>query len=229
MSWPAFSRRWHRRISVVIGVQLFLWTLSGFVFTWDPIEEVRGEHLVRPLPTAPELPAGVVLPEVVESNMQLVYLRDRWVWKGPHRHLVDALTGERVTELKLAEAAAVAKERFAGVGTVKATVPLRIHGAGGREYQGPVPAWRVDFTAEDNPSLYIDARTGDVSGVRTDIWRRFDWFWMLHIMDYKDRENFSSNLLRVAAFLGVTSSITGLMLAWAVYRPNRKPKRVVTG
>ena len=44
-NFPAFARRWHRRLSVVIGVQLLLWTLSGLIFALLPIEEVRGEDL----------------------------------------------------------------------------------------------------------------------------------------------------------------------------------------
>ena len=44
------ARRWrriHRYLGLVIGVQLFLWTLSGLIFSWNSIKSVRGEDLIR--------------------------------------------------------------------------------------------------------------------------------------------------------------------------------------
>ena len=41
----------------------------------------------------------------------------------------------------------------------------------------------------------VDAGSGEVTAVRHDRWRLFDWFWMLHIMDYDERSDFSTPLL----------------------------------
>ncbi len=46
-------RNWrivHRYLGLVIGVQLFLWTISGMVFSWNSIEAVRGENRIRSQP-----------------------------------------------------------------------------------------------------------------------------------------------------------------------------------
>ncbi|MDG2102820.1 MAG: hypothetical protein P8J91_03645, partial [Pirellulaceae bacterium] len=40
-------RKIHRYLGVVIGIQLFFWTLSGVVFSWNSIQAVRGEDLIR--------------------------------------------------------------------------------------------------------------------------------------------------------------------------------------
>lgn len=36
----------HRFLGFIIGIQLLCWTTSGLVFSWNPIEQVRGEHMV---------------------------------------------------------------------------------------------------------------------------------------------------------------------------------------
>jgi hypothetical protein len=42
----ASFRRWHRRLSLVVGIQLLFWTGSGLFFSIFPIEEIRGNHLL---------------------------------------------------------------------------------------------------------------------------------------------------------------------------------------
>ena len=49
----------------------------------------------------------------------------------------------------------------------------------------PVPLYRVDFDDWIHTSFYLDPVSGEVRSVRSDIWRVFDFFWMLHIMDYQ--------------------------------------------
>ena len=44
------ARNWrkvHRYLGLIIGVQLFLWTVSGMVFSWNSIRAVRGENMIR--------------------------------------------------------------------------------------------------------------------------------------------------------------------------------------
>ena len=40
------ARYVHRFLGFIIGIQLLCWTTSGLVFSWNPIEQVRGEHMV---------------------------------------------------------------------------------------------------------------------------------------------------------------------------------------
>ena len=39
------TRRIHKIVGLVFGIQLVFWTLSGLFFTLFPIEQVRGENL----------------------------------------------------------------------------------------------------------------------------------------------------------------------------------------
>ena len=47
---------------------------------------------------------------------------------------------------------------------------------------------------------------------RNDDWRFFDFFWMLHIMDYQERENFNNPLLITASMFALFTVLAGLLL-----------------
>jgi len=49
-----------------------------------------------------------------------------------------------------------------------------------------------------------------VSGV----WRLYDLFWRIHILDFKDGENFNHPVLIAAAALTLPMVATGLILLW---------------
>lgn len=228
----ATIRTWHRRLSYVVGLQLLAWTASGLLFTWDPIEDVRGETSLRPEapPPAPALEdvvpvaraaaaAGVPAP----AEARLAWRRGRWTWSlAPHgaepgaEALVDALTGAPLPPMDADEAARLATARLAAPAPVSAvTTVARAEG----EYRGkPVPAFRVDFDDGRGTRLYVVAATGETGAVRNDLWRRFDWFWMLHIMDYGEREDFGTPWLKAAALLGLSTALTGLVLAGLTLR-----------
>ena len=53
--------------------------------------------------------------------------------------------------------------------------------------------------------------------VRSDIWRRHDFFWMLHIMDYDTRDDFNSLLLIFAASLALFMSLSGVLLCFLCF------------
>ena len=83
-----------------------------------------------------------------------------------------------------------------------------------REVGGKGPAWRIDFNIDQGVTLYVDANSGDVRAVRTPLWRVYDFFWGLHIMDWQTRENFNSWWLKVTATLAVGLSLLGLALTY---------------
>ena len=83
----------------------------------------------------------------------------------------------------------------------------------GSEYRGgELPAWKIELNGVDEANLWIGANTGKVSAIRTNTWRLYDLLWSLHIMDYVDRDNFNSWLLRAFALLGVITVASGIAL-----------------
>jgi len=76
------------------------------------------------------------------------------------------------------------------------------------------PLYQVNFDDWINSTFYINPQSGDISSVRSDIWRLYDFFWMLHIMDYQEREDFNHPILIIAALLSLAFTMTGLLLIY---------------
>ncbi|MCB1644477.1 MAG: hypothetical protein KDI36_03445, partial [Pseudomonadales bacterium] len=81
------------------------------------------------------------------------------------------------------------------------------------EYRGgELPAWRLHLQDADDAVIYVGAHSGAIRAVRTTPWRWFDFLWMLHVMDYEERENFNHWLIQAMAILGLATVLSGLIL-----------------
>jgi len=79
------------------------------------------------------------------------------------------------------------------------------------EYKGMLPAWRVQF-AQGGLSVYVSADTGAVTARRSNLWRIYDTLWALHIMDWRDHENFNHPLIIITALITLLSVVAGVVL-----------------
>ncbi len=212
--------RTHIWLGWIVGAQLFLWMLSGLLMSALPIDEVRGTHLKRdassgPLAGARYLPPEIVLAQVPEANeLVLTRLLDQPVYRvgddGDPLALFDAVTGAPV-RIDAAFAARIASARYAGLGRV-AEVRAVPDGQAVREFRRDAPAFAVRFDDAEGSVFYVHALTGDIAAVRTDRWRLFDLMWGLHIMDWREREDFNHPLLIAAAALGTITVAGGIAL-----------------
>lgn len=75
----------------------------------------------------------------------------------------------------------------------------------------PQPAWKVEY-ARDNLAVYVVVNTGEISARRSGLWRIYDTMWALHIMDWRDHENFNHPLIIVTAFITFISFVAGVVL-----------------
>lgn len=57
-----------------------------------------------------------------------------------------------------------------------------------REHE--LPIWRLDFADAKHSSYYVSGTTGERLERRNETWRWWDFFWMLHDMDYANRTSF---------------------------------------
>jgi hypothetical protein len=89
----------------------------------------------------------------------------------------------------------------------------------------PVPLWRVEFEGAWRPTFYISPFTGELVTKRHDLWRTFDVFWMLHIMDYDDRQDVNNPLLRVVTWMTVAAAGTGAWLLLYSFRRKRRARQ----
>ncbi|MDP0971870.1 hypothetical protein Q6294_33595, partial [Klebsiella pneumoniae] len=58
---------------------------------------------------------------------------------------------------------------------------------------------------------------GDVLEHRNKTWRLFDFFWMLHIMDYSGRQDFNNPLVVSAAVGGFWLALSGIWLLFTSF------------
>ena len=85
------------------------------------------------------------------------------------------------------------------------------------------PLWRADFDGWNKPTLYFSPATGELLTRRHELWRIFDFVWMLHIMDYEERSNVNNPLIRVATWSAVAMALSGAwLLLWSFPRRKRK-------
>src|SRR3546814_6930338 len=72
--------------------------------------------------------------------------------------------------------------------------------------------WRIDFADAENSSAYVSADTARFLVMRGDTWRTWDFFWMLHNMDYMERKSFNHPLIIFVAFGTLWLAATGFYL-----------------
>jgi uncharacterized iron-regulated membrane protein len=219
--------RLHKWLALIIGLQVMLWILGGFVMSVLPIERVRGEHKIADHPIKAVRPGAIVsLQEAVEAAgmdaVEQAALSRRLgepVWElrgGARTAIVDAEAGIILSPISEELARRVAEYDFTGDGHVST---VRMLSDPPSEYGPGGPVWQVQFDDGGNTRLYVDPDTGMVRARRSDTWRMFDFFWRLHVMDYDDGADFNHPLLIISAGLGLIVSVSGLTIL--VFRMRR--------
>ncbi|GGD96665.1 hypothetical protein GCM10011515_15620 [Tsuneonella deserti] len=208
----------HKWIGLVIGAQFLLWTLSGAAMALLPMDEVAGGP-ARNQDTRPNLSTIDRWPEVqkqlggiaVESlKVRTLLGREVYEISTPTRTLLfdaKSATTIRVDEQTARDIALSSHPAAAPVKSVDALteLPMAV-----REHK--LPIWRVNFADDRGSSYFVSGSTGEVLERRTSAWRLWDFFWMLHIMDYGERASFNHPLIIVVGFAAVWLAITGTWL-----------------
>lgn len=216
------STQIHKWLALVVGLQVLGWVLGGVVMTAIPIETVRSEHHHAKFQPS-ELPADGLVSysqaaratgiAPVEANLRSSLRGPLWVLKDAagKTHVVDARSGRHVAPLPAAEARLLAGVQYDGTG---APGSPRWFAEPPQEAGRPGPLWAVDFDDAENTRFYLSPETGEVVSRRSDVWRLYDFFWRIHILDFKDGDDFNHPLIIGAAALTLPVVITGLILLW---------------
>ena len=217
-------RKLHQWVGLALGFQLVLWTLSGAAMSIIDHHAVAGEHVVRETepPTITAAPVAlsmlaVTTPEGI-TGLKLKPLLERAVYEvrtARGTYLVDASSGRRVV-VDAETARRVALQRYAGRGAVESVTRLARPNMETRDREGPL--WRVRFDDPGDTAFYVAEATGELLDKRTNAYRVFDVFWMIHIMDYTDRQSFNHPLIWTLATAGVWMSLTGFVLLFLSFR-----------
>jgi uncharacterized membrane protein YkoI len=223
MSKTRIYRKFHKWFGIVIGIQVLAWTTGGFVMSYFPIQKVRGEHNINNSPEKPLTQADIGYP--IENILTMQDGRPGIVQLTLKRSLgrpvyevltedgtlsmLDATTGNVLSPLSKEAALAYAQNDFSGEGS---PISVELLTETNLEYRKEVPVWRIDFDDKDKTHIYVSPRNGSILARRNRTWRLYDFFWMLHIMDYKNRTNFNHPLLVGAAVIAITLVLSGIIL-----------------
>jgi hypothetical protein len=224
----------HKWLSLVIGVQLLLWFASGALMSFLPIDKVRGEHLVDRSAVAtipPDMrmadPAAQI--ERAGAPVETIAWRMRdgsLIAEVTTTHgtvLLDASTGEGLAPIDAGSAKQIARKAWRSKD--KPSSKATFVSAESPEYRDVLPAWRIAFSDPDRTSVFVAANTGRITAVRTGTWRLYDFFWSLHIMDWKNHENFNTPWLLAFAIGGLLMGTAGavlLFMRWPLRRRRRQ-------
>ena len=217
----------HRWLGLLLGAQIILWMASGVVMSWLAIGLVRGENTAG-LDYPPSLtatsyasPGGVIAQVERASEVTLRDFLGKPVYETSGAEgsaLFDANTGEQISPLDAKTARRAAKADYIGQGELVRVVLLNNTPG---EFRGDTPVWRAEFDDGAGTRLYISPQTGRTLARRNKYWRFYDFFWMLHIMDYGERSNFNNPLIRTASATGLAFALTGLGLVIVRVRSGR--------
>jgi uncharacterized iron-regulated membrane protein len=231
-----FFRKIHRWLGLLMALQIIAWMFSGLYFAIFPIETIRGEHLtglatrlkgqdlanlISPSEAwslvSSQQGQGSRLGKIsLQKNLGHTWYRVSGTLEdASFTRMVNARNGELMSFLSAGEASEIAEARLLVKGVISKTELVEEPTRGG-EYRGrDLPVWRVSFDEPENLNLYIDGWTGEIVARRTNRWRVFDFLWMLHIMDFDERDDFNTPLLQIAAALGLFVALSGLIF-WAM-------------
>ncbi|MEO6065843.1 MAG: hypothetical protein ABIP49_08720 [Lysobacterales bacterium] len=225
MNSAFWSRRVHKWIAWAVGAQALLWMASGLYMTAISIDIIHGDHLVK-VDARPLAPAGVLMTsdQLIEQHpgvhtFRLKRFMGREVYELHDRQgiqLIDARSGARLSPLDEAAARQLAIRFYKGNAPVHAVEWLEK--APQEVSTRPVPLWQVSFADRNETTLYLSPHTGELLAKRHDLWRWFDFLWMLHIMDYDTRDDINNRLLQVASWLGLAFSLSGVWLLFYSFR-----------
>lgn len=208
-------RRLHRVLALVVGVQALLWFASGLYMTAVSIDVIHGDQVTRHPHAA--LPVGPFIAPRIDEATQTIRLKalpdGRAVYELRTENgvaLQDARTGAPIAPLDARGARALAEQLYTGRGAIE---DVRWLTAAPREVGSrPAPMWQVRFDDAIATTFYLAPVTHERLATRHDLWRAFDVLWMLHIMDYRAREDIGTPWLRILAALGLVFAIAGVGL-----------------
>jgi len=230
-------RIWHRWLALLFGLQLVIWSISGAYMVFFDLSFIHGDHLVKKL-EQPMAEKTLISPInwVLEQHPEATSVRLMRQWVDGSLQTVYRVESETGTQLLNAESLEpvkldrmdigyIARQHYTGNEEIKAQVSYIEERAPGELNPALLPVWRVDFSDLAGATLYFSATTGELVTKRHNFWRLFDFFWMLHIMDYQDRVDIETWWLKAFSVANVLFLFSGIALLYCNFRPRRKSRR----
>ncbi|MHB1148433.1 MAG: hypothetical protein ACYC01_12670 [Lutibacter sp.] len=238
-------RKIHRYLGVFMGVQFFFWALGGLYFSWNNMDDVHGETLLKhekkyvgsvdfsqiqkgidSLKTFTNIDSvhSVKLVETLKNPFaQFKYFENGQL----KSQLISMETGSLQPAFTGQECLEIAEQQLkVPIPIVKAEF-LAKHSTGmHHEYrEKPLPAYAFTLGHSSKTTIYVSTESGEITSVRNNNWRRFDFLWMLHTMDYQSRDHITNWVLRVFSALGIITILSGFSLFYITSRTIKKIRK----
>jgi uncharacterized iron-regulated membrane protein len=214
-------RKIHKWVGLVIGLQFLIWAISGAAMALLPMDEVAGGEIADQ--ATPTISAGENAWPKVQVALAGEPITKLSLRSLPGRQALQVTTGEGIRLFDAADgkpividgktARSIASAAHPTGAAVKKVAALKELTLAVREHE--LPIWQVDFRDEKNSSYFVSGTTGEVLERRNDSWRWWDFFWMLHNMDYSERTSFNHPLVITVGFAMTWLAATGF---WLLFR-----------
>lgn len=240
------TRKIHRYLGVFIGIQFLMWTLGGLYFSWNNMDDVHGETLIKAktpfakpinfemiqkgvdsLKTAQEFD-NINNLQFIEVLNQTYVLLTYFVNDEVKSQLIVAENGALRKYFSEEECLQMVQQQLKNPIPIIKQDFITLEDIGNHhEYRGkPLPAYVFTLDHSTNTNIYVAVNTGQITSVRNDNWRRFDFLWMLHTMDYSTRDHITNWILRIFSVLGLGTVLSGFYLFYLTSPIfNKKHKR----
>jgi hypothetical protein len=226
------ARKTHRYLGVFIGIQFFIWTLGGLYFSWNNMDDVHGKSLRKAVKETNTfnlnqinesvvsfknlaISDSILSIELIENGVSpllcIGYLKNNI----KKLQLVDLKKQQVRSSITEPEAIQIVKTNLNStdfkVKEVKYITQNDV--SKHNEYrEKPLPAYAVAIDDSENTTFYVATEIGKITSVRNGNWRRFDFLWMLHTMDYQGRDTITNWVLRAFSIVGMLTICSGFFL-----------------
>ena len=238
--WQKIVRKSHRYLGLFLGIQFLFWTIGGLYFSWTNIKNIRGEDIRKGPHTINKEKLGISLNSIINeiSKYDSVYvlksIQIAAIFDTPYYQitfyngkrtktvLANTLTNHIRLPISNKEAIMIAKNSLNVKSNLKSVEYINSTN-GHHEYrEKPLPAYAINFEGGVNTTVYVAAELGTVQTYRNNQWRFFDFLWMLHVMDYQNRDNINNWLLRIFSVIGLITLASGFLLFGLTQKLPRK-------
>jgi len=190
--------------------------------TFVDLDIIHGDHLVN-LQKPQVIDSSRILPiskKIIDElapihSIKLKVYFDQPVYEIRNKKelvIVDALTGEEKANILKSAVRKNTTQIYAGKASISTIELLNQYPTeiGGRNQ----PIWQVQFDDGLNSTLYFHPQSGRLVSKRTDLWRVFDFLWLLHIMEMWDSDGYAGLLFRL---FSIASMLMALFGSWLLF------------
>ena len=235
------TRRIHRYLGISIGIQFLFWTLGGLYFSWNNMKDVHGKTLVDKAEynfafeyNEPVRKLFNVIQEPIKSVEAIVVHKDSLlrVATSSKNYLLKLNINQYSVKESLTESqirAFVESRLKEKIEIKEVTYLTKENISKSHEYrEKPLPVYAVTLDHPTNTKVYVHPELAKITSVRNDNWRRFDFLWMLHVMDFETRDHITNWTLRIFSVLGLATIFSGFYLFYLSSPTIRKIKKKIT-